>query len=611
VLEALSVFRGGCTREAAQAVAGASLRDLTSLVDRSLLHRGAAEGGARFEMHELLRQYATEKLDRGPEVAKAVRDRHCATYCSALQRWETELKGPRQRAAMAEMEAEIDNARAAWEWAVEGLPERAQVERLGQAMDGLGLFYGRRDRHQEGESTFRLAAERLAGWPDGSPEVSAGRLPPDTVCRGDLRTHDVVRPLCAQALTWQARFCLALGRSELAGDLLRQSLDLLDALASADTRRERAWTLLLVGGFEMVSGHLESAWQPYEQALVLYRALDRRWDVAETLGLMAQTANLQGKYDRIKGLCQEALAIRRALGDQWGLVESLRHLGVAFRALGQFEEDERVGREGLAIARESGDPALIRRALYPVARVLMWKGEFAESRDLAEEGLRIANDMDTGYSETTMLTHLLGLAMAHLGRYKEARVHAQQALARAQEAGHLSWFAEVSALLVLGLVALAEGNHAEAWEYLQERIAIVRELGDPSNVGLTLAALAGTAREQGRLTQARELLCEALELCSALRAGQVPLIALPVAALVLADLGDPERAVEIYALASRYPHVARSRLWEDLAGRRIAALAVTLPPEEVAAAQARGRARDTQATIDELAAGLRNVGAIS
>jgi hypothetical protein len=75
-------------------------------------------------------------------------------------------------------------------------------------------------------------------------------------------------------------------------------------------------------------------------------------------------------------------------------------------------------------------------------------------------------------------------------------------------------------------------------------------------------------------------------------------------ALLLADQGDIERAIEIYALALQNGHVANSRWYEDVAGRYIATVANTLSPEVVAAAQARGRARDLWATAKELLAEL-------
>ena len=73
-------------------------------------------------------------------------------------------------------------------------------------------------------------------------------------------------------------------------------------------------------------------------------------------------------------------------------------------------------------------------------------------------------------------------------------------------------------------------------------------------------------------------------------------------ALLLADEEKIERAVELYALASRYGLVANSQWFEDVAGQHIAAAAEGLPPEVVSAAQERGRARDLWKTVIELLA---------
>jgi hypothetical protein len=80
--------------------------------------------------------------------------------------------------------------------------------------------------------------------------------------------------------------------------------------------------------------------------------------------------------------------------------------------------------------------------------------------------------------------------------------------------------------------------------------------------------------------------------------------ALPLAVLLSADQSEIERAVELYALAPRHPYVANSHWFEDVAGRHIAAVAERLPPEVVAAAQERGKARDLWATAGELLAEL-------
>jgi hypothetical protein len=82
------------------------------------------------------------------------------------------------------------------------------------------------------------------------------------------------------------------------------------------------------------------------------------------------------------------------------------------------------------------------------------------------------------------------------------------------------------------------------------------------------------------------------------------MIVVSAMALLLADEGQLERAVELYALASRYPLMANSRLAGDLAGRRLAAFAARLPADVAAAAQARGHAGDPEAALAGLPAEL-------
>jgi hypothetical protein len=78
-------------------------------------------------------------------------------------------------------------------------------------------------------------------------------------------------------------------------------------------------------------------------------------------------------------------------------------------------------------------------------------------------------------------------------------------------------------------------------------------------------------------------------------------------ALLRADQGEAEQAVELHALGSRYPEVANGRYFQDVFGERIAAVAATLPPDVVAAAEVRGRARDLDATIAELIAEMADL----
>ena len=155
VFAQLSIFRGGFTREAVKDITGASLRTLATLVNKSLLRYRRNQD--RYEIHELLHQYVAEKLAKDPAQEIAICDRRCAFYCARLGRREADLKGPHRQEALAEIEPDLENARLAWQWAV----EQQQVEHLGQALVSLGLFYLWRGRLHSGEAMCRLAIDRL------------------------------------------------------------------------------------------------------------------------------------------------------------------------------------------------------------------------------------------------------------------------------------------------------------------------------------------------------------------------------------------------------------------------------------------------------------------
>ena len=116
VFKKLSVFRGGFQREAAEQVAGATLPVLSMLVDKSLVH---SEAGGRFQIHELLRQYAAEQLSASQGVETQVFDLHCDYFADFLYRRNDDLVGTRQGNAIPEITADLDNIRAMWRYATE------------------------------------------------------------------------------------------------------------------------------------------------------------------------------------------------------------------------------------------------------------------------------------------------------------------------------------------------------------------------------------------------------------------------------------------------------------------------------------------------------------
>ncbi len=178
LMQALSVFRGGFRAEAAYFVAGATLAEIRRLVEQSLV--GRASGGS-YGIHELLRQYAEERLARTPVAEREARDRHAAYYVHVLHRWFEDAKGPRQVAALSEMDGEIDNARAAWDWIV----NQGDLAQMAQAVDGLCLYYIRRVRERGGGTCVR-------GGPDASRGfANAGRGRRSRTAAGDGEAADL------------------------------------------------------------------------------------------------------------------------------------------------------------------------------------------------------------------------------------------------------------------------------------------------------------------------------------------------------------------------------------------------------------------------------------
>ena len=253
VLMGLSAFHGGCAAHAAAQITGASLHDLRALADRSLLQRGPV---GRWEMHELLREYAAEQLARA-DGGDIIRDRHAAYYAAVAEGWREGFRGPRQGEVSAEMAPDVANVQAAWNWAV----QRGSVEWLDRMLDGLCGFYEHSARFREGAMACQSAAAALETRPDDGER------------------------LLARVLTWQAIFDWMLGRTEPARTLFRRSLDLLGQLRldGLDVRPEEAAALLGLAKVLDHTGDRNGSRDLCEQSLARYQAVDDRHGMAQAL----------------------------------------------------------------------------------------------------------------------------------------------------------------------------------------------------------------------------------------------------------------------------------------------------------------------------------------
>lgn len=334
VLRDLSAFHGRFQREAAEQVAGASLATLSALVAKSLVRR---TGTGHYDLHELVRQYAASKLATDA-LSPSVAERHSRYYLDWLGRCTARLQDRRQKDTVTELAAEVDNLRAAWDWAI----THQDIARACQVSTALLYLFELRTWFAEGEAIFRSAAETIQSR---GAEITPGA--DVLVAFNAMRAHS-------------AYFSFRLGKSAPAYAVLLPSARHLQSSTDQFAGMYALWYLGIVcwelGKFGEASESLQAS---LEKAL----ASGERWyetTAGEFIGIIAHD---MGEYDRARRYLTEALADAREMGDPMVLAHVLGFLGQTILALGETAEAEKFLRESLALAQEIGYRSGIGNAL--------------------------------------------------------------------------------------------------------------------------------------------------------------------------------------------------------------------------------------------------------
>jgi predicted ATPase/transcriptional regulator with XRE-family HTH domain len=579
VFAQLAVFRGGCTRVAAQAITGATLRQLHALVGKSLLQHHPERD--RYLTHELLRQYAAEQLSADPHKERAAREQHAAYYLGALAGHGSDLKGARQREALDAIEAESENVRAAWAWAT----GQRRTDLLAPALEPLGWFYKWRGRYEEGLAACAAASTALAGI--ATPEALLTR---------------------AIALGWQSTFTFALGHIDDAIVLPEQALALLDVppLSGCDTRATRAF--LLLRRADVTTYHdAEAATVDTHASLALARSCADPWAVATALLNVAYMLLLSGRDSAALGVFAECSQLLHELGDRLLRVEALAGKSRAARYCGLYPEAARYAEECLDIGRQLDNPALVAQGYSNVGITAWYLGEYTRMCDMVSESLAICTELgDPDGSHLLCYNHYrLCLALVALGHPLDAHAVAERGLQLARRSGDT--VAEGLCLYLLGQFAILQGDYARAHELLSDGMRILQVIGAVAEANSQSGDLALADRVLGNLRAARRQLVaslrDAVPASSPLILGR--LIACG-AALLAAD-GRHERALELGTMVLEQPFIKGS-LYRDLLEEPMASAAVALQPDIAADARSRGRRADLKQIARALLAELEGAG---
>jgi predicted ATPase/DNA-binding XRE family transcriptional regulator len=395
VMGRLAVFRGGFTREAAATAAQAPLPRLAALVTKSLVQHQAA---GRYDLHELVRQYAGERLAEAPEAEAQARRAHAHYYLALLRDRQAALTGDRQREALAEINAELDNVRAAWDWAT----AQGDFAWMCAAAWPLWYFFDIVNLYREPAAMLERAEQAVLA------RLKQGAADPPQLEQwlGRLRV-------------WRAASGLRLGQAEAMRQLLQTTLPALRAAAEPEPYADGLWVLALLS---WLSGDFSGAAEAAEAGLALNRQLGRPWQTAFITVVYGAVRHERGEYAEAHALLTEGLRLCQALGVARNTAFALGLLTRTAQALGHGDDIQPLMREQLRLAAEMDDRSAMAFMLENLALGLQAGGAPGEAREHFAQSSALYEDLGDAWSLARTQNYLGQLELA-VGQPVEAQRH--------------------------------------------------------------------------------------------------------------------------------------------------------------------------------------------
>jgi predicted ATPase/serine/threonine protein kinase/tetratricopeptide (TPR) repeat protein len=504
----LSIFHGGFTRGAAQAVAGALLHGLAALVTKALIW---TDESGRYMLHELLRQFAGERLAAAGE-ADALRAAHSQYYLEWCARMEAELCGPNPNPApsLNAMDSDWHNLRAALLWAA----SHHRPQWITPCWKTLWVYCERHSRHMAGMALLQEVCTLLR------------RLPESVERDGALGIMLTCLSTQAAAM-WDPH-----------GDrdtLLEQSLPLLERGGSP--QMIAFW--YAVRGTDLPTEDMAPRHDYLAEALARFRAIGDPWGESNTLTSIAWQGFASGDRERRARALQDALeaqTLAQATGDL--LLQSLALNILALLEAGLSRKAESINHftQALAMARLGGSQKRECNTLNNLALQQMNWGALDTAQALMETSLAIRREVlpfsFIGFED-------LGEALLRKGEFERAGPLFDEAESRFERSAQPRWTQIY--LLYHARTAFCLGQ----WDALAARVremqAFTRETGVAYKLHFALATAAYAAYALDDMGSARAALAD----CEALADGHDPAIEVLVAILRAEGIrraGEPIKA---------------------------------------------------------------------
>jgi predicted ATPase/DNA-binding NarL/FixJ family response regulator len=429
VFRRLSVFQGGFRREAAEVITGTRLHTLSALVDKSLVRY---EPTGRYHLHELLCQFAGEQLSHDPEELRETEAKHISYYIALLHQREADLNSAHLLQVIAELEADLDNIRAAWGRAIRD----GNITAIRSGTDAYYTLSDIQGRYQEWHDACEKAIQRLC------------TLEPSEA-----------RDLALAALhTDSGAIFIRLGQFEQAQTRLEESMALYE---QHDRRPPPGFgndPIAVMGLLACTVGQYAEAMVFAEQALQRTAPEDDR-NRMFTLYVLANATYSLGQFEQAMGQARKAYQISSGLSDIYFGSYILIVLGNIAQALEDYDQAHEYYQTSYQLKEEYGEQVGMAFALNCMAHIAWMKLNYQEAKRCFQQGHDLYEKMnDPG----GLATSILGLGdTAHAQEdYPLARSYFRQAMEIALE---IHWTPLILSILTgVSELLLKEGDAVQS-----------------------------------------------------------------------------------------------------------------------------------------------------
>lgn len=356
----LSVFKTRFSEVAARKVSGASSFFLEALVARAFLRKSPR---GRFEMHGLLRQYASNLLARNPQEHYKAQSLHSAYFMKYLQEHSDSIR--QVKYVLDEVDQEIDNIRAAWMWAV----ENKQVDALAQTLRTLETYYYLKGYMAEGRAVMQATVEKSRRFSRASESQSS---------------------FYVSLLAVLGRYHNWFNDYELTSQVVEEAYPIAQGLKNDKLLAEilMVWGQRLYMTSDFTAGRLKM-----EKALEhaqLAGDLQLEADILRNLGNIALDMEI-GDLHVAAGYYRQSLEICRRIGDPLGEGGALNNLGLISLYTDRFQEAIQYFEENLQVSRQRGDLITESYSLSNMGIARAYTHEYLQGLQNIQESMKIAH----------------------------------------------------------------------------------------------------------------------------------------------------------------------------------------------------------------------------